>query len=235
MSQPVPVDHQTPRRRNWASDDLAYILPMAVFLAFTWAGSQWPRFYPVSYIIKTLAAAALLVLFWRQYTKVSWHDWWLGAIVGVIGVVQWVGMEKAMLHAFPNYPRMAHEAYIPGEHIATPWMRWAFIGIRWAGAALVVPVMEELFWRDFLWRSVIAPNDFKLADVGEWDWKAFVIVALIFGAGVHIEWATAIVWGAMIGLLLVYTRSLGACIIAHAVTNFLLGGYVLLTKDWAFW
>ena len=28
---------------------------------------------------------------------------------------------------------------------------------------------------------------------------------------------------------------LGACIIAHAVTNFLLGAYVLWTRDWYFW
>ena len=39
----------------------------------------------------------------------------------------------------------------------------------------------------------------------------------------------------MIGALLVYTKSLGACIIAHAVTNLLLALYVLKTHDWAFW
>lgn len=94
--------------------------------------------------------------------------------------------------------------------------------------------MEEYFWRDFLWRMVIAPNDFKLAKIGEWDWKAFAIVTLAF-ASVHIQWMTAIVWGAMIAALLVRTKSLGPCIIAHAVTNLLLGIYVLCTHDWAFW
>jgi membrane protease YdiL (CAAX protease family) len=59
-------------------------------------------------------------------------------------------------------------------------------------------------------------------------------VTLAFAA-VHIQWMTAIVWGSMIALLLVRTRSLGACIIAHAVTNLLLGVYVLYTHDWAFW
>ena len=66
------------------------------------------------------------------------------------------------------------------------------------------------------------------------DWRAFVIVTLAFSS-VHIQWMTAIVWGAMIALLLVKTRSLGACIIAHGVTNLLLGIYVLCTHDWAFW
>jgi hypothetical protein len=52
---------------------------------------------------------------------------------------------------------------------------------------------------------------------------------------VHVQWLTAIVWGLMVALLLVRTRSLGACIIAHAVTNLLLGAYVLWTGDWSFW
>jgi len=99
----------------------------------------------------------------------------------------------------------------------------------------VVPVMEELFWRDFLWRTIIAPNDFKLAHVGEWDWKAFALVAGFF-ATVHGNWwLTSIVWASMVGWLLVTTRSLGACIIAHGVTNLLLGVYVLWTKQWFFW
>ena len=107
--------------------------------------------------------------------------------------------------------------------------------MRMATAALLVPVMEELFWRDFLWRTIIAPNDFKLAQVGEWDWKAFVGVSLFF-ATVHGNWwLTSIIWAMMIGWLLVRTRSLGACIIAHGVTNFLLAIYVLYTRDWAFW
>jgi hypothetical protein len=46
---------------------------------------------------------------------------------------------------------------------------------------------------------------------------------------------TAIVWGLMVGGLLMLTRSLGACILMHAVTNFLLGWYVLKTGDWYFW
>ena len=39
----------------------------------------------------------------------------------------------------------------------------------------------------------------------------------------------------MISWLLVRTKSLGACIVAHAVTNLLLGIYVLWAKDWYFW
>jgi CAAX prenyl protease-like protein len=221
--------------RSARGDDLAYLLPMGLFLAFTWAGGKWPSFYPLSYVLKTLVVAVALIAGWKHYTKIRWDHWGLGALVGVLVVFQWVGMEKLLLHFWPGYPRMSHEAYVPAEHFKSVGLMWAFIAVRWAGASLLVPVMEELFWRDYLWRTFLAPNDFKLAKVGEWDPKTFLFVAIAFGAGVHVEWMTAIVCGLIYGALLVRTRSLGACIIAHGVTNFLLGAYVLMYKDWVFW
>ena len=219
--------------RTLISEDTAYIAPMVVFLAITWVGGNYPTLFPISYVIKTIVVAILLAVFWKRYTKIQWNHWGLGIIVGVLVVVQWVGMEKLIGN---YYLKMSHDSpFNPFEHFSSPGERWAFIVTRWAGASLLVPVMEELFWRDYLWRSIIAPNDFHLAKIGEWDRKAFILVAIVFGAGVHFEWLTAIVCGLIYGWLLVYTKSLGACIIAHGVTNFLLGAYVLIWKDWIFW
>jgi uncharacterized protein len=211
-------------------DDIAYMLPMGIFLALTYVGATWPATYEASYVVKTIFTAIVLGLCWKQYTPIIWKHLPLAAAVGVVALIVWIGVEKLV----PNYPRLSHDAFNPQKEIANPAWRWSFIVFRWAGATLVVPVMEELFWRDFLWRSIIAPNDFKLARIGEWDWKAFLIVALVC-AGVHPQWLTAIIWSLGIGLFLVYTRSLGACIVCHAVTNFLLGAYVLYTHDWIFW
>ena len=219
-------------RRSPLGPELSYILPMAVFLAFTQVAIWWPNAFAIVYPIKTLAAAALLVICWPAYTRVNFRAWPLGVLVGVIGIIEWVGLEKILLHF--GYPRIHADVYDPMTSISSPGLRIAFIAFRWIGPTLVVPVMEELFWRDYLWRSIIAPNDFRLASVGEWDPKAFWIVIAFFGS-VHIQWITAIVWGAMIGWLLLRTRSIGACMIAHGVTNFLLGAYVLWTHDWYFW
>lgn len=224
--EPRPVERST------RLDDVAYLLPMGIFLALTWAGGKWQPFYTTSYVLKTLLAAAAIAVFWKRYTRIRWNGAWLGVAVGALGVVQWVGMEKLLLKV--NYPHMSGEVFDPTKHFQNAGLMWTFIVIRWAGASLVVPFMEELFWRDYLWRSLLAPSDFKLAEVGERSWMAVVVVSLAF-ATVHIQWATAIVWGLMIAWLLLRTRSLGACIIAHGVTNFLLGGYVLWTKDWYYW
>jgi len=230
MSSDVPSSPVA--RHPLISTEMTYLLPMGVFLAFTWAGGHWPDLFAASYVLKTMVVALLVVAFYRRYTRICWNGAWLGVMVGVLVVVQWVGMEKLL----GNYPKMSQpEVFDPFQHFASPWTCWTFIIIRWAGASLLVPVMEETFWRDYLWRTIAAPNDFQLAKVGEWDLKAFIIVAIAFGAGVHFEWITAIVCGLIYGGLLLYTRSLGACIIAHGVTNFLLGAYVLIWRDWKFW
>ena len=218
------------------SDDLAYLLPMGAFLLFTWAGGHWPSFFVASYVAKTFVAAVLLALLWRHYTKIRWSYWWLGIVMGIVGVFQWVCMERGLLHVWPHYHWVeSGPPFDPTEAFGSPAAMWSFIAVRWAGASLVVPVMEELFWRDYLWRTIAAPADFKLAPIGEWDRGIPLIVVSFFFCTVHFEWLTAIVWGLMVGGLLVFTRSLGACIIMHGVTNFLLGAYVLWTHDWKFW
>ncbi|HWE03731.1 MAG TPA: CAAX prenyl protease-related protein [Tepidisphaeraceae bacterium] len=234
---PIPAfsaDDPHGRPKPSIPDDLAYVVPMAAFLALTEAGALWPSSYPALYECKTLLVAVLLIILWPRYTKVRWNHWWLGVPLGIAGVFQWVGMENILLAHWPSYFRQTANAFNPLESIHSPAMRWTFIFVRLAGAALVVPVMEELFWRDFLWRTILAPNNFKLADVGEPDWKAWLAVSVIFSF-VHVQWMTAIVWGMMIGGLLMLTRSLGACIIMHGVTNLLLGFYVLKTGKWYFW
>jgi len=170
----------------------------------------------------------------------------LGVLVGVVGVVQWIGMEKLfMSHDMFRFTRLTGdiraEAFRPFELFAdSPLLLVGFYIIRLLGASLLVPVMEELFWRDYLWRSIASPNDFRLHGVGEYDRGAFWLVPLVF-AMVHPQWLTSIVWALMIAWLLVRTRSLGACIVAHGVTNFLLGAYVLISwygfgrDEWFFW
>ncbi len=210
---------------------------MGTFLVLTQVGVTWPGLYPISYVAKTIIVAILLFVLRGSYTKISWKFWWLGAIVGVVGVVQWVGMQGWLEQHFQWFERMPDTLpFDPTSAFASSGVMYAFVALRWLiGASIVVPIMEELFWRDFLWRQIIAPSNFKLASVGEWSLSAFLMVAVAFSFVHGHWWLTAIVWALMIGGLLAYTRSLGACIVAHAVTNLLLGAYVLIYKDWGLW
>ena len=216
-------------------DELAYLAPMACFMVLVWLGTQATWLYPWAYVARTLAAGGLLIYFRKYYTPIRWNYWWLGIIMGVVGIVQWVGMDSLLQQGYPKiFALDAEAAFNPEKAFANPLVRWGWISVRIFGASLVVPFMEELFWRDYLWRRIIAPADYRLARVGEWDAATFLIVSVAFCA-VHPQWLTAIGWGMMIGGLLVYTRSLGACIIMHGVTNLLLGLYVLHTRQWQWW
>jgi CAAX prenyl protease-like protein len=216
---------------------------MFAFLAFVALGTMWPEmpwFYPATYWARAVVAAGLLIWLWPAYSRIRWDYWWLGLLLGIAGIFQWIGMQLWLQNHDPGWPwpfavKPSGDVYDPTQKLGSGIWLYAFFFIRVAGQVLVVPFMEELFWRDYLWRRIIAPNDFRLASIGEWDWKAFVIIPLIF-ASVHGHWwLTAIVWGLMIGGLLAYTKCLGACIVMHATTNALLSAYVLYTNDWSFW
>jgi len=216
-------------------DDIAYILPMGIFLGITALGGFWEGGYPWIYVAKAILTAVALIVLWPAFTRIRWNHWWLGVIVGVVGIFQWVGMQLWLQKVLPNWFAPAENPFNPFATFESPVLLYGWICIRILSAAVVVPIMEELFWRDFGWRTILAPNDFKLAGIGEWGWPPFLIIAGMF-ATVHGNWwATSVVWAMMIGGLLVYTKSIGACIIAHGVTNLLLAVYVLVYRDWAFW
>jgi CAAX prenyl protease-like protein len=235
MTQTTPIDSQpVPARRSVVSDDVAYILPMGIFLGFIFLQGQWPNHYALLYLLKTIATAIALIGLRKHFTKIRWNAWWLGLIVGTVGIVQWIGLQLWLQKHFAFFapPR---DAYNPLEHFHTTASLFGFIAVRTIGAAIVVPFMEELFWRDYLWRQILAPNDFKLASVGEWAWAPFLAVSAAFTVVHGNWWLTAFFWGLLVAGLLVYTKSLGACIIAHATSNLLLAIYVLRYHDWAFW
>ena len=104
---------------------------------------------------------------------------------------------------------------------------------RIAGAVLVVPLMEELFWRSFLIRYIIDKN-FDSVRMGTFTWASFLITAVLFGFE-HNYILAGIMAGVFYNLLLYKTRSLAQCVLAHAVTNLALAIYVVSTGKWQFW
>lgn len=232
------------RRHLSVSDEVAYILPMAVFCAFVAIGTQGPQWFAPAYVARTLLVPFLLIILWPHFARIRWTHWQWGLLMGVVGIIEWICMGKLLLKldllnriaiALGMHPTIAPPTvWNPFEQIQPAWLVWPFIAVRWLGPTLLVPFVEEFFWRDYLWRRLAAPSDFRLVKVGEWDPLSFWLVPVFF-AIVHVQLVTAFVWGVMIGLLLWRTKSLGACIVMHGVTNFLLGAYVLWTHDWYFW
>ena len=105
---------------------------------------------------------------------------------------------------------------------------------RFARAALIVPIAEELFWRAWLMRWLIKP-EFEKVPLGAFTAQSFWICAVLFASEHGAYWEVGLLAGIVYNLWMIRTRSLGDCILAHAVTNTCLSAYVLLTGKWEYW
>ena len=106
-------------------------------------------------------------------------------------------------------------------------------GLRLGGIVLVVPVMEELFWRGFLMRWLIA-EDFASVPLGTYHAFSFWATTVCFASVHGSEWPLGLVVGVLYGAWFVRTKSLGSIMVAHGTTNFLLALYCLASGDWHF-
>lgn len=209
-----------------------YVLPFALFLLLTGPVRYFPGWSPFLYIAKTIIVAALL-WFWRQeYAadlshRLSLREWLTALICGLLALVIWVLPEGYLFQLDQN---SSFDPYALGASTAAAG---GLIAVRLIGAAVVVPVMEELFWRSFLMRYLINP-DFRSVPMGAFSWLSFIGVAILFGLEHH-RVVVGIAVGLLYNLLLIHQKKLKGVIMAHAVTNLGLGIYVLVTGSWMFW
>ena len=101
-------------------------------------------------------------------------------------------------------------------------------------AVIIVPIVEELFWRGWLLRWLVK-NDFQQVPIGAYTPSAVIITALLFASEHGPYWEVGLIAGLIYNLWVIRTRSLADCIVAHAVTNGVLCAYVLATGKWEYW
>ena len=211
-------------------------LPFALYILFLVLEgglSNWVPDFDARWIypIKTGLVTVALLILWRHYTelkceRLSHSHILLAIIVGLIVLVLWVNLEaRWMLLGDPG------KGYIPLD--AQGRMEPLLIAFRMMGAALVVPLMEELFWRSFIQRWIHRP-DFMALNPAQIRMRALLIASALFAVE-HQQWFAGFIAGLAYGGLYIYTRNLWAPVIAHAITNGGLGIYVVMTGRWQFW
>lgn len=184
------------------------------------------------YPVKTISVAFVLYLFWNRYPEIdlrrllSLRHLAVTVLCGITVFVLWIHMD------FTLYPLDASRGFNP-LLFQDQALRSVMTAIRVAGAVLVVPVMEELFWRSFFLRYITNQN-FATVAIGTFTWPSFLVVTLFFGLE-HDLFFAGVMAGIAYNFLLYHTRSIAHCILAHALTNLLLGIYVLATQRWYFW
>ncbi len=229
-----------PQLANYTQVLIAYVAPFVAYMLFSMLESRgWFGVgYEAVYTIKTALVAGTLCAYRRYYPAFSTKGFGPALIAGALGCVLWIVLARlqaalpALQHLIDSF-QGARAAYNPFTDDAPQAARIAFIIVRLIGLTVIVPVMEEIFWRGFLSRYLISDR-FNDVPQGTFTPLSFAIVVAAFTA-VHPEILAAIAWCTVVNALYRQTANLWACVVMHAVTNGLLGGYILATGNWQLW
>ncbi len=196
------------------------------------------------YALRTALCTALFLAWrpWRWYAPPRWRNVLPALLVGLLVYIVWVFPVVPWGDRYPLLQELylrfgimplgrLPEAELP--NIYDPAVcGWGLSLVRLAGSAFTIAVIEEFFWRGFLYRWLI-DRQFTRLDLATLDWEAMGLMCLLFGLEHHF-WLGGIVAGFAYGWLMIKTRDIWAAALAHVVTNLLLGLYVLHTGGWAY-
>ena len=222
------------------SQEKAYLAPFLVFMALLalgqlvhalFEGQAWwvvatPRYW--IFPLQTLVCGLLLAYGWKHYELTRPAQPLFTTAIAVLVLAIWIAPQE-LLGAERRWEGFDPGFFGGGAAYGTN------VGVRFIRLVIVVPLLEEIFWRGFLLRYLIK-DDFTQVPFGTFSWTSFGVVTLFFGlAHMGPDFWPAIITGALYNFVAYRTRSLASCVLAHAITNLLLGIYILRTGQWGFW
>ena len=208
-----------------------YWIPMIVFGALTMGEAYVPwNWFPAAYLAKAVIVTTTLLVCRRPWADIRFDARVIipSIVIGLAVFVAWIGLDQLI-----DYPRLGTRmGFDPGSLRGTLW--WpVFLATRLYGLVLMVPVMEEIFWRSFLLRF-LTRQEFTELPVGTFSASALWLMVAA-SAVAHPEWLAAVIASLVYALWLRRSRSLFGAIVSHATTNAALGGYVMATGEWHYW
>jgi len=234
------------RNRLETSPLAARVVPFVVFAAFTVCQGKFgesSRYW--IYFAKTFVGAWLIWLVRPLVQEMKWKFSWAAVGTGVGVFVMWVGIDPF----YPSLDRLlSHVGFVktgsdtdPGTDLWNPLahygqasaLAWMFIVGRALGSSIVVPPLEEIFYRSALYRY-FSKAEFQSVPLGQFQWSPFLMTGALFGFA-HREWLAGILCGFAYQGLVCWKKRLGDAMTAHAITNFSLALWVVGRGAWKFW
>jgi membrane protease YdiL (CAAX protease family) len=245
------------------SQRVAYLAPFLSFLGFLLLAqvvakfgdgyANWLVAQPNYWVfpLQTVTCGAIVWRFRRLITFGPPAGFAFATFIGLIALGIWISPQEGWrliegaqrlfsihLSASPrdlvSFPPRT-DGFQPAFFANDGWPYWANLTMRLIRMGIVVPLVEEIFWRGFLLRFLI-DDHFSKVPFGTFTWRSFLISSFAFCLEHQFsDWPAAIVTGALFNLVAYRTRSLAACVVTHAVTNLALAAYILQTGQWGFW
>jgi uncharacterized protein len=212
-----------------------YTAPFAVFLALLILHT----FHPLpDFADQAVGLAAMTLVLWlaaRRVLDFRVLRWAPTALVGAGIFILWIGPDLL----FPDY---RHSVLFENGVLGTARASLsegarrdpAVLAMRVIRSVVIVPIVEELFWRGWLMRCLI-DADFRRVPLGAYTTMSFWAVAVLFAAEHGPYWDVGLAAGIIFNVWMIRTKSLGDLILAHAVTNACLSAYVVAAGKWEYW
>ncbi len=194
---------------------VAQILPFAIFMLSALPAQAFSQTPGVVYPLRVVAMLAAVALFRQIYLALPWRVDTAAVLAGAAIGVMWIAIPVESAEAAAPYGAL------------TGGLLVAWFILRGAGTILLVPLIEELFFRGYL------ETRLRLREGLAWKIGAAVVTAGLFAA-LHSRWAEAFVAGLVFSW--VAHRKGGRlvdAIIAHAVANAIVFGFAVLTGNLA--
>jgi hypothetical protein len=205
-------------------------MPFVAFAALTlFQGNPGDASHYWIVLLKTGIGAGLLYAVRPHIKELKWNFSWESAAVGILIFSVWVGLDGCY-PTLGGRPKGFNPVAVYGAGSA---MAFIFIAFRMIGSSLIVPPLEEIFFRSFLYRYLIREKFLEIP-LNRFQFGAFVVSGVVFGIG-HYEWLPGILCAFAYQWLVCRKGRLGDAITAHAITNFLLAVWAVNHQAYHFW
>ena len=216
-----------------------YVLPFFTFLVLMGAGNQFGHKYlHYAYAVRIFGSLAVAIVFWKYYPPLGKAHWIPSIVVGLAVACGWVAghhwFRTQGWYYQPFADALPENFYDPRAYVGRGIGLWLFLTVRIGGAATVVPIVEEIFWRAFILRMLIDWDDFESVPLGRFTWMSFIVCSLM-SALEHPQWGVGILCWVVYNLLFYWKKSLLCLMVTHGITNLALYVYVFIERDWVFW
>lgn len=223
------------RRQLEKSPSHARVVPYVVIVVLTFIqdADAGPARYWL-YLAKMLVGLWCIWEMRLLVPEIRWSISLEAVFVGVLVCALWIGLD-------PYYPKFGFlfketEPWNPFQRFGVGSAAgWFFVAVRTFGSALIVPPIEEAFYRSFLYRYFVR-TDFTNMAFNRFHWLSLVVTSALFGM-VHYQWLAGFLCGLLFQGLVLRKNRLGDAMTAHAITNFLLGVWIVWRGGdaWTFW
>jgi exosortase E/protease (VPEID-CTERM system) len=205
----------------------AYLIPLLAILAASFIAKSASGYFEWLYPLRFVAAGLALWLFRREYRTLNWRFGWAAPLTGAGIFLIWLAPEW-LAHSDAASPLGAALASL------SPGARITWIAVRVAAAVITVPIAEELAFRGYFARRLVA-REFDEVPFARLTLISIGLSSLVFGLMHGQHWLAGIVAGLAYALLLKSKGRMGDAVVAHAVSNLLLAAWVLGRGDWGLW